>query len=82
MAIDAGGSARPSDVRSALLAADHPGTALIMPWSGIRFDTGGQNAAAAAVIEQVRPGGPEIVYPDELATAVLQWRGGSAAARG
>jgi branched-chain amino acid transport system substrate-binding protein len=82
MGIDAAGSGRASDVRSALLAADHPGTALIMPWSGIRFETGGQNAGAAAVIEQIRPGGPEIVFPGELATGTLQWPGPPAGSRG
>jgi hypothetical protein len=53
-----------------------------MPWSGIRFETGGQNAAAAAVIEQLRPGGPEIVFPDELATGMLQWPGAPPGSRG
>jgi branched-chain amino acid transport system substrate-binding protein len=81
-AIDAAGSARPQDVRSALLAADHPATALVMPWQGIRFSTGGQNSAAAAVIAQRTGADTHVVFPPELATAPLRWTGGPAGARG
>ncbi|MCW2504675.1 MAG: amino acid transporter substrate-binding protein [Actinomycetia bacterium] len=81
-AIDAAGSARPQDVRSALLAADQPATALVMPWLGIRFSTGGQNSAAAAVVQQRTGPDTHVVFPPELATAPLHWTGAPAGARG
>jgi branched-chain amino acid transport system substrate-binding protein len=60
------GSTDPERVRAALLNLDVPGQELIMPWSGVRFDTAHQNAAAAGVVEQRINSQFRVVFPDEL----------------
>jgi branched-chain amino acid transport system substrate-binding protein len=66
-AIGRAGSTDPERVRSALLNLDIPGREMIMPWSGVRFDTSShQNTAAAGVIEQRVKGLFRVVFPDEL----------------
>jgi branched-chain amino acid transport system substrate-binding protein len=72
-AIDAARARSPESVRSALVAVDVPGAALVMPWSGVQFDRGGQNTRAAGVVEQVVGGRPRVVHPEELATEALRW---------
>jgi branched-chain amino acid transport system substrate-binding protein len=79
MAVDAAGPADPSGnsarVRAALRRVSLPATQTIMPWDGVRFDGSGQNQLAAAVVEQRAPGGFQVVYPREVATLPLMWRG-------
>jgi len=65
-AIDNAGSTDPQRVRAALLNLDVPGREMIMPWSGVRFDTAHQNTAAAGVVEQRVKGLFRVVFPDEL----------------
>jgi len=65
-AVNRAGSTDPERVRAALLNLDVPGQELIMPWSGVRFDTAHQNAAAAGVVEQRLGGQFRVVFPDEL----------------
>ena len=65
-AVNRAGSADPQRIRAALLNMDVPGQELIMPWSGVRFDTAHQNAAAAGVVEQRLSGQFRVVFPDEL----------------
>ena len=65
-AIGRAGSTDPQRVRSALLNLDIPGREMIMPWSGVRFDTFHQNTAAAGVVEQRVKGLFRVVFPDEL----------------
>jgi branched-chain amino acid transport system substrate-binding protein len=65
-AVNRAGSTDPQRVRAALLNLDVPGRELIMPWSGVRFDTAHQNAAAAGVVEQRIGGQFRVVFPDEL----------------
>ena len=65
-AVGRAGSTDPERVRAALLNMDVPGQDLIMPWSGVRFDTAHQNAAAAGVVEQRLSGQFRVVFPDEL----------------
>jgi branched-chain amino acid transport system substrate-binding protein len=65
-AVNRAGSTDPERVRAALLNLDVPGRELIMPWSGVRFDTAHQNAAAAGVVEQRLGGQFRVVFPDEL----------------
>jgi ABC-type branched-subunit amino acid transport system substrate-binding protein len=72
VAIDTTAATTPAAVRSALVGADLPGTSLPMPWSGVRFARGGQNAGARGVIEQVREGRARTVYPLELADTEIQ----------
>jgi len=79
MAVDGAG---PSDrtgngakVRAALRRVSLPATQTIMPGEGVRFDGTGQNQLAAAVVEQRAPGGFQVVYPREVATLPLTWKG-------
>jgi len=65
-AVNRAGSADPQRIRAALLNMDVPGRELIMPWSGVRFDTAHQNSAAAGVVEQRLNGQFRVVFPDEL----------------
>jgi branched-chain amino acid transport system substrate-binding protein len=65
-AVNRAGSVDPQRIRAALLNMDVPGRELIMPWSGVRFDTAHQNAAAAGVVEQRINGQFRVVFPDEL----------------
>jgi branched-chain amino acid transport system substrate-binding protein len=66
-AVNRAGSVDPQRVRAALLNMDVPGRELIMPWSGIRFDTAHQNSAADGVVEQRLSNGQfRVVFPDEL----------------
>jgi branched-chain amino acid transport system substrate-binding protein len=65
-AIDNAGSADPQAVRAALLNLDIPARETIMPWSGVRFDASGQNAAANGVVEQRVEQAFRVVYPAEL----------------
>jgi branched-chain amino acid transport system substrate-binding protein len=65
-AIGRAGSTDPQRVRAALLNLDIPGREMIMPWSGVRFDTAHQNTAAAGVVEQRVKGLFRVVFPDEL----------------
>ena len=65
-AVNRAGSVDSQRIRAALLNMDVPGRELIMPWSGVRFDTARQNAAAAGVVEQRINGQFRVVFPDEL----------------
>jgi branched-chain amino acid transport system substrate-binding protein len=71
MAIEAADSTGPTRVRAALARMNAgPG---IMPWRGVRFDSSGQNALAAGLVEQVATGQYHVVYPADLASAGLVW---------
>jgi branched-chain amino acid transport system substrate-binding protein len=65
-AIGRAGSVEPQRVRSALLNLDIPGREMIMPWSGVQFDTTHQNTGAAGVVQQRVKGLFRAVFPDEL----------------
>jgi branched-chain amino acid transport system substrate-binding protein len=65
-AVNRAGSTDPQRIRAALLNLDVPGRELIMPWSGVRFDTAHQNTAAAGVVEQRINGQFRVMFPDEL----------------
>jgi branched-chain amino acid transport system substrate-binding protein len=72
-AVNTAGSIDPQRVRAALLNLDVPGREMIMPWSGVRFDTSHQNTAAAGVVEQRVEGGFRVVFPGELQQAQAVW---------
>jgi branched-chain amino acid transport system substrate-binding protein len=72
VAIDGAGSGQPLRVRAILSETRLQATETIMPWNGIRFDTGGQNLLAAGVVEQGAANGFQVAFPRELAP-----RGGS-----
>jgi branched-chain amino acid transport system substrate-binding protein len=72
--IDAADGTTTTQIRAALRQLWLPATATIMPWNGVRFDSNGQNTLANGLIEQQAGTGFKIVYPRELAEAVLAWK--------
>ena len=80
-AINRAGSAKPDDIRKALIATDVPGDQTIMPWRGVKFDETGQNTEATPVIQQVFNGAYVTVYPQAVAVRPPVWivGGGSVA---
>jgi len=75
-AINRAGSAKPEDIRRALVATNVPGEQTIMPWKGVRFDETGQNQDATPVIQQVHGGAYHTVYPPAVATQEPEWNVG------
>jgi len=72
-AIDRAGSAKPADIRTALVATDVKGIDMIMPWAGVKFDETGQNTAGTPVIQQVRNGTYVTVWPFDVASTDVVW---------
>jgi branched-chain amino acid transport system substrate-binding protein len=72
-AINRAGSTEPEAIRKALAATDIPGSQLIMPWAGVRFDEKGQNKEAIGLMVQIQQGKFRIVWPQSLASAELVW---------
>jgi branched-chain amino acid transport system substrate-binding protein len=75
-AINRAGSAKPDEIRKALMATNVPGEQTIMPWRGIRFDETGQNVEATPVIQQVVNGAYRTVYPEAVAAQEPTWNVG------
>ena len=75
-AINRAGSAKPDDIRRALMATNVPGDQTIMPWKGVRFDETGQNVDATPVIQQVVNGVFVTVYPAAVAVREPVWNVG------
>ncbi len=75
-AINRAGSAKPEDIRRALVATNVPGEQTIMPWKGVRFDETGQNQDATPVIQQVRGGAYHTVFPPAVAVQEPEWNVG------
>ncbi len=75
-AIDRAGSAKPDDIRLALIKTDVPGDQTIMPWKGIKFDETGQNVEATPVIQQVTGGIYHTIYPFDVAVQAPVWNVG------
>ena len=76
-AIDRAGSARPTDIREALIKTDVPGDRTIMPWRGVKFDATGQNTEGSPVIQQIHEGAYRTVWPAEVAVAEPVWNVGT-----
>ena len=72
-AINRAGSAKPEDIRVALMATDVPGAMTIMPWAGVKFDATGQNMMGTPVIQQVTNGVYHTVWPFEVAVQPVSW---------
>jgi len=72
-AINRAGSTDPAAIQKALAATDIPGSKLIMPWKGVRFDANGQNMLGAGIIVQVQDGKYVTVWPFDLASRDLIW---------
>lgn len=75
-AINRAGSAKPEDIRKALIATDIKGAETIMPWKGIKFDATGQNIEGTPVIQQVKGGVYHTVWPFDVATTPVVWNVG------
>lgn len=72
-AINRAASAKPDDIRRALISTEIPGNQTIMPWAGVRFDSTGQNVLATPVIQQVKDGVFHTVYPADVAVQEPVW---------
>ncbi|GAC1480849.1 MAG: hypothetical protein NVS2B11_05880 [Acetobacteraceae bacterium] len=75
-AINRAASAKPDEIRKALIATDVAGDETIMPWRGVRFDDTGQNVLATPVIQQVADGRYHTVYPADVAVQDPVWNVG------
>ncbi|MGI4953628.1 MAG: ABC transporter substrate-binding protein [Janthinobacterium lividum] len=75
-AINRAGSAKPDDIRKALMTTDIPGDQTIMPWKGVKFDSTGQNTEATPVIQQVFSGTYVTVFPAAVAVREPVWNVG------
>ena len=76
-AINRAGSTKPADIQTALKATDIPGSQLIMPWKGVKFDENGQNLLCNPVIQQISGGSYHTVWPFDLAAQEAVWAVGS-----
>jgi branched-chain amino acid transport system substrate-binding protein len=72
-AINRAGSAKPEDIRTALVATNIAGAQTIMPWKGVKFDETGQNILCNPVIQQVFAGTYKTIWPFDLAAADAVW---------
>jgi branched-chain amino acid transport system substrate-binding protein len=67
-AINRAGSTDPAAIQKALRETNMPPDQLIMPWTGVRFDEGGQNTGVKAILQQIHGGEYHTIYPFEVAT--------------
>jgi branched-chain amino acid transport system substrate-binding protein len=72
-AINRAGSTQPAAIQKALQETNIPGSQLIMPWRGIKFDETGQNPLGAGIIVQVQEGKYYTVWPFDLASKPIIW---------
>ena len=75
-AINRAGSAKPADIRTALVATDVKGVETIMPWKGVKFDETGQNTEGTPVIQQIKDGKYHTVWPFDVAAMDVEWNVG------
>ena len=73
-AINRAGSTDPAAIAKALEATDIPGSQIIMPWKGIKFDPKThQNILGSGIIVQVQDGQYVTVWPWEAASKPIIW---------
>jgi branched-chain amino acid transport system substrate-binding protein len=72
-AINRAGSTQPEAIQKALVETNIPGSKLIMPWKGIKFDATGQNTLGSGIIVQVQDGKYVTVWPFDLASKDVIW---------
>lgn len=72
-ALNRAGSTDPAAIQKALKETNIPGSQLIMPWRGIKFDDTGQNTLGAGIIVQVQEGKYTTVWPFDLAAKQIVW---------
>ncbi|MDB5928718.1 MAG: branched-chain amino acid transporter substrate-binding protein [Polaromonas sp.] len=72
-AINRAGSTEPEAIRKALAATDMPGSKLIMPWKGVKFDATGQNTLGQGILVQIMDGKYHTVWPFDMASRDVVW---------
>lgn len=72
-AINRAGSTEPEAIRKALAATDMPGSKLIMPWKGVKFDATGQNTLGQGILVQIVGGKYNTVWPFDMASRDVTW---------
>jgi branched-chain amino acid transport system substrate-binding protein len=72
-AINRAGSTQPEAIRTALAATDMPGSKLIMPWKGVKFDATGQNTLGQGILVQIVDGKYNTVWPFAMASREVVW---------
>ncbi|CAN5192574.1 ABC transporter substrate-binding protein [soil metagenome] len=72
-AIDRARSVDPVKIQGALAQTDIPGSQIIMPWDGVKFDQTGQNTKGRGIMVQIQNGQYATVWPTELASKDLIW---------
>jgi branched-chain amino acid transport system substrate-binding protein len=72
-AVNRAGSTEPEKIRAALKATDYPGSAVVMPWEGVRFDDSNQNMYGTNVVLQIQGGKYWTVWPFEVASREIVW---------
>ena len=58
---------------AALAATDLPGSKLIMPWKGVKFDATGQNTLGQGILVQIIDGKYNTVWPFASASREVVW---------
>ena len=72
-AINRAASTDPEAIRKALAATDIPGSKLIMPWKGVKFDESGQNVYGSGILVQIVDGKYHTVWPYNVAAREIVW---------
>lgn len=72
-AINRAQSTEPEAIRKALGETSIPGSQLIMPWAGIRFDAAGQNMLGSGIIVQIQDEKYVTVWPFSMASKEIIW---------
>lgn len=72
-AINRAGTTEPEAIRKALANTNIPGSKLIMPWKGIKFDAHGQNEYGSGILVQIIDGKYHTIWPFDLATRDVVW---------
>jgi branched-chain amino acid transport system substrate-binding protein len=72
-AINRAASVEPEAIRAALAATDIPGSKLIMPWQGVKFDATGQNTLGQGILVQIIDGKYNTVWPFNMAARDVVW---------
>lgn len=72
-AINNAKSTSPAAILKALEAINIPGSDLIMPWPGVKFDSSHQNIDARGVVQQVLGGKYQVIYPSQFAVTKPVW---------
>jgi branched-chain amino acid transport system substrate-binding protein len=72
-ALNRAGSTEPEAIRKALAETNLPGSKLIMPWKGVKFDASGQNTLGQGILVQIVDGKYNTVWPFDMASREVIW---------